>query len=70
MELTRHQEDFIHKLLDFYCELHEPFHYSQLAERLGISPFIAYDMLRLFEKKGDGYVAVPSNRRQSRAFPS
>jgi DNA-binding MarR family transcriptional regulator len=52
MELTRRQEEFIRKMIDLYLELHGPFHYSQVAERLGISPFTAYDMLRLFEKKG------------------
>ena len=29
-----------------------PIHYSLLAERLGISPFTAYDMLCLLEEKG------------------
>jgi Mn-dependent DtxR family transcriptional regulator len=27
-------------------------HYSRLAERLGVSRFTAYDMLRLLEEKG------------------
>lgn len=52
MKLTRRQEDFIHKLLDLYRELQGAIHYSVLAERLGVSPFTAYDMLRLLEKKG------------------
>lgn len=52
MEITRRQEDFIRKMIDLYRELQEPFHYSYVAERLGINPFTAYDMLRLLEKKG------------------
>ncbi len=52
MKLTRRQEEFIHNLLDLYRELQGPIHYSTLAERLGVSPFTAYDMLRLLEEKG------------------
>ncbi|MEA3439936.1 MAG: hypothetical protein U9R58_06605 [Chloroflexota bacterium] len=52
MKLTRRQEEIIHKLLDLYHELQGPIHYSTLADRLGVSPFTAYDMLRLLEEKG------------------
>ncbi|MDF1512498.1 MAG: hypothetical protein P1S60_01690 [Anaerolineae bacterium] len=52
MKLTRRQEEFIDKLLDLYWEQRAPIHYSVLAERLGVSPFTAYDMLRLLEEKG------------------
>lgn len=52
MKLTRRQETFIHRLLDLYRELNGPIHYSVLAERVGVSPFTAYDMLRLLEEKG------------------
>ena len=52
MKLTRRQEDFINKLLDLYREQQGPIHYSVLAEGLGVSPFTAYDMLRLLEEKG------------------
>jgi DNA-binding MarR family transcriptional regulator len=52
MELTRRQEDFIRKMLELYREIQEPIHYSLMAERLGISPFTAYDMLRILENKG------------------
>ena len=50
--LTRRQEEIIHKMLDLYHELQGPIHYSTLADRLGVSPFTAYDMLRLLEEKG------------------
>ncbi len=52
MKLTRRQETFIRNFLDLYRETQEPIHYSVLAERLGVSRFTAYDMLRLFEEKG------------------
>jgi DNA-binding PadR family transcriptional regulator len=52
MKLTRRQEIFIHGFLDLYRELNGPIHYSLLAERVGVSPFTAYDMLRLLEEKG------------------
>lgn len=52
MELTRRQEEFLRNLLDLYHEQQEPLHYSALAERLGVSRFTAYDMLRLLEEKG------------------
>jgi len=52
MKLTRRQETFIYNLLDLYRELNGPIHYTALAERVGVSPFTAYDMLRLLEEKG------------------
>lgn len=52
MKLTRRQEEFVRNLLDLYRELQEPIHYSELGERLGVSRFTAYDMLRLLQEKG------------------
>ncbi len=52
MDLTRRQEAFIRNLVDLYREQAEPIHYPLLAERLGVSPFTAYDMLRLLEERG------------------
>ena len=52
MKLTRRQEQFIENLIDLSQEVKGPIHYSLLAERLGVSPFTAYDMLRLLEEKG------------------
>ena len=52
MKLTRRQKVFIENLIDLSQELDGPIHYSVLAERLGVSPFTAYDMLRLLEEKG------------------
>lgn len=52
IKLTRRQETFIMNMLDLYYASQQPLHYSDLAERLGVSPFTAYDMLRLLEEKG------------------
>jgi DNA-binding Lrp family transcriptional regulator len=51
MKLTGRQEEFIKKMLELSNEIDGPIHYSVLAERLGVSPFTAYDMLRLLEEK-------------------
>lgn len=52
MKLTKRQDAFIKNLLDLYKEAQEPIHYSLLAEKLGVSKFTAYDMLRVLEDKG------------------
>ncbi len=52
MKLTKRQDAFIKNLLDLYMEAKEPIHYTVLAERLGVSRFTAYDMLRVLEDKG------------------
>jgi len=52
MKLTHRQETFILRLLDLSHEMNGPIHYSALAKRVGVSPFTAYDMLRLLEEKG------------------
>lgn len=67
MELTGRQEAFIRNLVDLYLEHAEPIHYSRLAERLGVSPFTAYDMMKLLEERG--YVRseyqVPEGKHQA-----
>jgi hypothetical protein len=52
MKLTRRQEDFISNMVELTQKFDCPVHYSVLAEHLGVSPFTAYDMLRLLEDKG------------------
>lgn len=52
MKLTRRQEQFVHNMLDLYREKQDPLHYSEVAEKLGVSRFTAYDMMRLLEEKG------------------
>jgi DNA-binding MarR family transcriptional regulator len=52
MELTNRQIEFVEKLLDLCAEIEESIHYSQVADRLGVSRSTAYEMLRLLEQKG------------------
>jgi DNA-binding MarR family transcriptional regulator len=50
--LTARQRAFLDKLLELYQEHRGPVHYSDVAERLGVNRFSAYDMLKVLEKKG------------------
>jgi DNA-binding MarR family transcriptional regulator len=50
--LTPRQRAFLDKLLELYRERRAPVHYSDIAERLGVNRFSAYDMLKVLEKKG------------------
>lgn len=50
--LTARQQVFLDKLLELYREHKGPVHYSDVAERLGVNRFSAYDMLRVLEAKG------------------
>jgi len=52
VKLTHRQETFVLNLLDLYRDMNAPIHYSTLAERVGVSPSTAYDMLRSLEEKG------------------
>lgn len=51
-ELTPRQRAFLDKLIEICRENRAPVHYSDVAARLGVNPFTAYDMLKLLEKKG------------------
>ncbi len=50
--LTARQRAFLDKLLELYREHRAPVHYSDVADRLGVNRFSAYDMLKVLEKKG------------------
>ena len=61
----------MNKMLDLYNELQDPIHYSTLADRLGVSPFTAYDMLCLLEEKGfvsSEYQLAPDKSGPGRAM--
>ncbi len=64
-KLTPRQRTFLDKLRDLCRERRGPVHYSTVAERLGVSKFSAYDMLRVLEKKGvaASEYLLSSNRR-------
>ena len=51
-KLTARQRAFLSKLLELYREHKGPVHYSDVAERLGVNRFSAYDMLKVLEQKG------------------
>jgi DNA-binding PadR family transcriptional regulator len=67
MKLTRRQEEFIQQMIELKREFASPIHYSLLAERLGVSPFTAYDMLCLLEEKG--YVTSEYQLRTDKCGP-
>jgi DNA-binding PadR family transcriptional regulator len=52
MKLTGRQQDILSQFLDLYRENQHSLHYSIVAEKLGVSPATAYEMLRLLEKRG------------------
>jgi len=51
-KVTPRQLVFLDKLRELYREYNGPVHYSDVAERLGVNRFSAYDMLKVLEKKG------------------
>ena len=51
-KLTPRQRAFLDKLLELYREHRGPVHYSDVATRIGVNRFSAYDMLKVLEKKG------------------
>ncbi len=52
MKLTGRQREFLSRFLDIYRGDKQPIHYTQLAEKVGVSKLTAYDMLRLLEERG------------------
>jgi len=51
-KLTPRQHTFLDKLLELCWEHKGPVHYSDVARRLSVNRFSAYDMLKVLEKKG------------------
>jgi len=52
MKLTGRQREFLSRFLDLYRGTKQPIHYTQLADKVGVSKLSAYDMLRLLEERG------------------
>ena len=52
MKLTARQTHFYEALVALYDVDNQSIHYTAVADALGVSPFTAYDMLRLLEEKG------------------
>jgi hypothetical protein len=51
-DLTPRQRTFLDKLVEVYREQKAPVHYTDVASRLGVNRFSAYDMLKVLENKG------------------
>lgn len=52
MNLTERQKEFLQSLIDLYQEKGSPIHYSEVAKKMGVSKWTAYDMLQLLYKEG------------------
>jgi len=68
--LTRRRREFLATVVDIYEETGLPVHYVTVAQKLKVSKWTAYDMLRQLEK--DGYLeveyAVARDRMPGRAL--
>ena len=51
MKITTRQKEFLQSLIDLYQEKGSPIHYSELAQKMGVSKWTAYDMLQLLHKE-------------------
>ncbi len=52
MEITSRQKEFLKVLIDSYRQKGSSIHYSEVAQKLGVSKWTAYDMLQLLKKEG------------------
>jgi len=52
MNITERQREFLKTLIDLYQEKGSAIHYSEVAQKLGVSKWTAYDMLQLLHKEG------------------
>jgi len=52
MKITTRQKEFLQSLIDLYEQKASPVHYSEVAQKMGVSKWTAYDMLQLLRKNG------------------
>ncbi|MBU1036255.1 hypothetical protein KJ974_06145 [bacterium] len=52
MRITERQKEFLKTLIDLYQQKSSPIHYSEVAQKMGVSKWTAYDMLQLLQKEG------------------
>jgi len=52
MKTTTRQKEFLKVLIDLYQQKASPIHYSEVAQKMGVSKWTAYDMLQLLHKEG------------------
>jgi energy-coupling factor transport system substrate-specific component len=51
MNITERQKEFLQSLIGLYQEKDTPIHYSEVAQKMGVSKWTAYDMLQLLHKE-------------------
>jgi len=52
MRITTRQKEFLDVLIDLYKQKASPIHYSEVAQKMGVSKWTAYDMLQLLRREG------------------
>ena len=52
MKITTRQKEFLKTLIDLYQQKGSSVHYSEVALKMGVSKWTAYDMLQLLYKEG------------------
>jgi len=52
MKITTRQKEFLQILIDLYQQKGSPIHYSEVAQKMGLSKWTAYDMLQLLRREG------------------
>ena len=52
MNITKRQKEFLKVLIDLYQQKGYSIHYSEVAQKLGVSKWTAYDMLQLLHREG------------------
>ena len=52
MRITKRQKEFLKVLIDLFREKGHPVHYSEVAQKLGVSKWTAYDILNLLQNTG------------------
>ena len=52
MNITKRQKEFLKVLIDLYQQKGYSVHYSEVARKMGVSKWTAYDMLQLLRKEG------------------
>ncbi len=52
MKITKRQKEFLKILIDLYKQKGSSVHYSEVAQKLGVSKWTSYDMLQLLHKEG------------------
>ncbi|MEA1940571.1 MAG: hypothetical protein U9N03_07935 [Candidatus Caldatribacteriota bacterium] len=52
MKITIRQKEFLQTLINLYQQKGSPIHYSEVARKMGVSKWTAYDMLQLLHREG------------------